>query len=89
MLTGFRLIRARSGESSFEHHRALVINPGAVYLDDERYARNFEVPSGGGVATARGIAHAYGVFAAGGRKLGCGGTLDLWRPPRFHRRAVL
>jgi len=38
---------------------------------DERriYARNFEVPSGGAVGTARGIAHAYGVFANGGREL--------------------
>jgi CubicO group peptidase (beta-lactamase class C family) len=34
------------------------------------YARNFEVPSGGGVCTARGIARAYGVFANGGEDLG-------------------
>jgi len=33
------------------------------------YARNFEVPSGGGVGTARAIAHAYSVFATGGREL--------------------
>jgi CubicO group peptidase (beta-lactamase class C family) len=53
-------------------YRALVVNPGTdVYLDRERiYARNLEVPSGGGVATARGIAHAYAVFASGGRELG-------------------
>jgi CubicO group peptidase (beta-lactamase class C family) len=39
--------------------------------DDEHiYARNLEVPSGGGVGTARAIAHAYGVFATGGRELG-------------------
>jgi CubicO group peptidase (beta-lactamase class C family) len=39
--------------------------------DDARvYARNLEVPSGGGVATARGIAHAYSVFSTGGRELG-------------------
>ena len=30
------------------------------------------MPSGGGVGTARGIAHAYGAFAAGERDLGCG-----------------
>jgi CubicO group peptidase (beta-lactamase class C family) len=54
-----------------------------VYQDDERaYARNLEVPSGGGVATARGIAHAYGVFAAGGWELGLHqGTLDLLTAP--------
>ncbi len=33
------------------------------------YARNFEVPAGGGVGTARAIARAYGVFATGGREL--------------------
>jgi CubicO group peptidase (beta-lactamase class C family) len=40
-------------------------------LDEDRvYARNFEVPSGGGVGTARAIAHAYSVFATGGKELG-------------------
>lgn len=33
------------------------------------YARNFEVPSGGGVGTARAIARAYGVFATDGAEL--------------------
>jgi CubicO group peptidase (beta-lactamase class C family) len=53
-------------------YRALVINPGTgVCLDEHRiYARNLEVPSGGGVSTARAIAHAYSVFATGGRELG-------------------
>ena len=40
-------------------------------LDKERvYARNFEVPAGGGVGTARAIAKAYSVFATGGKELG-------------------
>jgi CubicO group peptidase (beta-lactamase class C family) len=34
------------------------------------YARNLEVPSGGGVGTARALARAYSVFATGGRELG-------------------
>jgi CubicO group peptidase (beta-lactamase class C family) len=34
------------------------------------YARNLEVPSGGGVGTARALAKAYSVFATGGRELG-------------------
>ena len=34
------------------------------------YARDFEVPSGGGVCTARGIARAYSAFANGGGELG-------------------
>jgi CubicO group peptidase (beta-lactamase class C family) len=65
-------------------YRALQINPGtAVYFDKERvYARELEVPSGGAVATARGIAHAYGVFAAGGRELRLRqDTLDLLAAP--------
>ena len=53
-------------------YRALVVNPGSgVALDPARiYARNLEVPSGGGVGTARGIAKAYGIFAADGHELG-------------------
>jgi CubicO group peptidase (beta-lactamase class C family) len=39
--------------------------------DAERvYARNLEVPAGGGIGTARAIARAYGVFATGGLELG-------------------
>jgi CubicO group peptidase (beta-lactamase class C family) len=39
--------------------------------DEQRiYSRELEVPSGGGVGTARALASAYGVFATGGRELG-------------------
>jgi CubicO group peptidase (beta-lactamase class C family) len=65
-------------------YRALQINPGtAVYFDEQRvYARELEVPSGGAVATARGIAHAYSVFATGGNELGLRKeTLDLLAAP--------
>jgi CubicO group peptidase (beta-lactamase class C family) len=34
------------------------------------YSRNLEVPSGGGVGTARAIARAYSAFATGGKELG-------------------
>lgn len=38
--------------------------------DDQRiYARNLEIPAGGGVGTARAIAHAYSVFATDGHEL--------------------
>jgi len=37
---------------------------------DRVYARNQEVPSGGGVGTARALARAYGAFASGGTELG-------------------
>ena len=52
-------------------YKALIRNPGsALTLDKKRiYARNFEVPAGGGVGTARSIARAYSVFATGGREL--------------------
>ena len=61
-------------------YRALIANPGISMLPDKQrlYTRDLEVPSGGGVGTVRGIAHAYGVFAAGGRELGLRQeTLDL------------
>jgi CubicO group peptidase (beta-lactamase class C family) len=46
------------------------------------YARNLEIPSGGAVGTARAIAHAYSVFATGGRELGLHPeTLDLLAAP--------
>jgi CubicO group peptidase (beta-lactamase class C family) len=65
-------------------YRALVINPGAAVCLDEPcvYARNLEVPSGGAVGTARAIAHAYSVFATGGRELALRReTLDLLAAP--------
>jgi CubicO group peptidase (beta-lactamase class C family) len=45
------------------------------------YARNFEVPSGGAVATARGIAHAYSAFARGCQLGLRQATLDLLAAP--------
>ena len=57
---------------------------GSELPHDERriYARNFEVPSGGAVGTARAFAHAYSVFATGGRELGLRPeTLDLLAAP--------
>ena len=72
MLLGFPLrltLSAMSRRSNI--HRALVVNPGSEIVHDaERvYVRNLEVPSGGGVGTARAIARAYGVFASGGAEL--------------------
>jgi CubicO group peptidase (beta-lactamase class C family) len=51
--------------------------------DEQRiYARNLEVASGGGVGTARAIAHAYSVFATGGSEPGLRQeTLDLLAAP--------
>ena len=55
----------------------------ALPHDEARiYARNLEVPSGGGVGTARAIAHAYSVFANGGKELALRqATLDRLAAP--------
>jgi CubicO group peptidase (beta-lactamase class C family) len=51
------LARALAGSDTLPH-------------DEQRiYARSLEVPSGGGVGTARAIAHAYSVFATDGQEL--------------------
>ena len=69
MLAGFPI---RLTLAAFDHRsnivRALI---GSELPHDQQriYARNFEVPAGGGVGTARAIAHAYSVFATGGREL--------------------
>jgi len=86
MLVGFRPLRLMfEGMNPRSNiYRALAVNPGtSVYLDDGCvYSRNLEVPAGGGVGTARGIAHAYSVFATGGRELGLRKeTLDLLAAP--------
>lgn len=49
--------------------RALL---GSELAHDEKriFARNLEIPAGGGVGTARAIARAYSVFATGGNELG-------------------
>ena len=86
MLIGFRPLRLMFEGMNRRSNisRALAVNPGtAVYLDERRvYARNLEVAAGGGVATARGIAHAYSVFATEGRELGLRKeTLDALAAP--------
>jgi CubicO group peptidase (beta-lactamase class C family) len=65
-------------------YRSLVANPGTALPHDAAhvYARNLEVPSGGAVTTARGMAHVYSVFATGGREIGLRrDTLDLLAAP--------
>lgn len=86
MLVGFRPVRllVEGLNRGSNLSRALAVNPGtSVYLDQARvYARDLEVPAGGGVGTARAMAHAYSVFATGGRELGLRQeTLDLLAAP--------
>jgi len=82
MLLGFPL--RFMFEAMNPHSRIVRALRGSELPHDEQrvYARNFEVPSGGAVGTARGIAHAYSVFATGGRELGLRAqTLDLLAAP--------
>jgi CubicO group peptidase (beta-lactamase class C family) len=53
-------------------YRAAFKNPGVGVPFDEQtiYSREIEVPSHCGVGNARAIAHAYSVFATGGKELG-------------------
>jgi CubicO group peptidase (beta-lactamase class C family) len=53
-------------------YRSLIANPGTgFYLDRQHViARELEVPSGGGVCSARALARAYDVLACGGSELG-------------------
>ncbi len=85
MLRGFppRLVLDSINRRSVVY-RSLLSNPGVAFVRDKErvYVRNLEVPSGGGVGTARGIGRAYGVFASGGRQLGLRpATLDLLAAP--------
>ncbi len=68
-------------------HRAFL-NPGSEVVRDPHliYARNLEVPSGGGVGTARAIARAYSAFATEGRELALGPRpCERWRLQRSRR----
>jgi CubicO group peptidase (beta-lactamase class C family) len=72
MLFGFSpsfIITAFNPRSNI--YRALVVNPGSEIVRDSArvYLREVEVPSGGGVGTARAIARAYDAFAAPGGPL--------------------
>ena len=72
-IAGFPIKLTIAGMNPFSNmYRALVANPGSGIVHDEVtvFARNLEVPSGGGVGTARAIAKAYGEFAFGGAALG-------------------
>jgi CubicO group peptidase (beta-lactamase class C family) len=70
-------------------YRSLVANPGtSFYVDpDHVVVRDVEAPSGGGVGSARAIAHAYGVFASGGAALGLRAeTIEALKAPAIPSR---
>lgn len=69
MLRGFGI---RFSLEAFNPHSNIsrALEGSLMPLDEQRvYARNLEIPAGGGVGTARAMARAYGVFAAGGQEL--------------------
>ncbi|MFN3228136.1 MAG: serine hydrolase domain-containing protein [Hyphomicrobiales bacterium] len=64
--------------------RSTMVNPGTTVAVDKDtvYARDLEVPAGGGVGTARALAKLYGEFATGGKTLGIGPeTLEALKAP--------
>lgn len=64
--------------------RSTMVNPGTTVAVDKDtvYARDLEVPAGGGVGTARALAKLYGEFATGGKTLGIGpATLEALKAP--------
>ena len=71
LLLGFPIRLTLAGFNRRSNIRRAFLNPGSEVVRDEQriYARNLEVPSGGGVGTARAIARAYSVFATGGPEL--------------------
>ena len=86
-IMGFPLKMTLAGmQQSSNIYRALIANPGSgiVHDDETVFARELEVPSGGGVGTARAMAKVYGVFASGGFDLGLRSeTLhELEAPPK-------
>jgi len=69
ILRGFGI---RFSLEAFNRHSNIsrALEGSTLPLDPERiYARNLEIPAGGGVGTARAMARAYGVFANGGSEL--------------------
>ena len=77
-------------ESSLEHIRRALAGSELVHDEQHIYARNLEVPSGGGVGTARAIARAYSAFATGGRELRlCPETVQLLTAAAIPRSARL
>lgn len=61
---------ALSGMNPRSRLRRALLGSELTEESDRVYARNLEVPAGGGVGTARAVARAYSAFATGGRELG-------------------
>ena len=70
MLFGFPVRLAPSVWNSRSNIRRALLGSELAHDKQSIYPRNLEIPAGGGVGTARALAHAYSVFATGGKVLG-------------------
>lgn len=70
MLFGFPLRLMLDTLSQRSNIRRALMGSELPHDEKHIYTRDLEVPAGGGVGTARSIAHAYSVFATGGKELG-------------------
>lgn len=70
MLFGFPVLLAPAVWNPHSKIRRALIGSELAHDAQHIYPRNLEIPAGGGVGTARAIAHAYSVFATGGKELG-------------------
>ena len=70
MLFGFPFRMAFDVWNPHSNIRRALSGSELAHDDAHIYPRNLEIPAGGGVGTARALAHAYSVFATGGKELG-------------------
>jgi len=70
MAFGFPFRMALSIANPHSNMRRALLGSELAHDARNIYPRNLEIPAGGGVGTARAIAHAYSAFATGGEKLG-------------------
>lgn len=70
MLSGFPFGLTLAIWNPRSRFRRALEGSGLAHDQQHIYARNLEIPAGGGVGTARGMARAYCVFASGGKELG-------------------
>lgn len=69
MMLGFPLRMTLAVLNPQSNIRRALLGSELAHDEQHIYSRNLEIPAGGGVGTARAIAHAYSVFANGGRAL--------------------
>lgn len=69
MIFGFPIRMTLSVLNRHSNFRRALLGSELAHDKQRIYARNLEVPAGGGVGTARAIARAYSVFATGGKEL--------------------